>query len=237
LMDKKTIKQLAWVGEEFLKGPIKGVVLVFHGLGFAGMKEQPSTEELEWAAAGWLVVFPYYGPWTWMNRNARAFMDDLVDSIYREYGLGPDVPLISTGGSMGGCSSLIYTRYAKRPVRACLALFPVCDLKLHFSERPDLPRTILYAFRGYREDMESVFAEHSPLAQVENMPAIPYLLIHGDQDEAVAKHLHSDPMVAAMRRHGLDVEYMEVPGMMHGDRIPLAVVQRQVDFVNAFLKK
>ncbi len=134
------------------------------------MKEEPGTDELGWARAGGLVVFPYYGPWSWMNRNARAFVDDMVDSVYSEYGLSDDVPLIATGGSMGGCSSLLYTRYARRPVRACLAVCPVCDLKRSFTERPDVPRTILYAFRGYGEDMDSIFTEHSPLEQVDNMP-------------------------------------------------------------------
>jgi len=234
-MDMKATKQVAWVGDKWLVGPVRGVVLVFHGLGYAAMKELPSTEELGWARAGGLVVFPYYGPWSWMNRSARAFVDDLVDSIYKEYKLPDSVPLISTGGSMGGCSSLIYTRYARRRVRACLALFPVCDLKLHFTERPDLPRTIMYAFRGYKEDMNSLFAEHSPIEQVHAMPDIPYLIIHGDADEAVAKHLHSDPFVAAMRRQGRKVEYMEVPGMMHGDLMPVEVFEKQVDFVTSFL--
>lgn len=235
-MDRNAIKQLAWVGEDWLNGPVRGVVLSFHGLGFAAMKELPSTEELGWARAGGLVVFPYYGPWSWMNRNARAFVDDLIDSVYKEYGLSDDVPLICTGGSMGGCSSLIYTRYARRPVRACLALFPVCDFRLHFNERPDLPRTMLYAFRGYPGSLDAFFAEHSPIEQVAAMPDIPYLVIHGDRDKAVAKHLHSDPFVAAMRRQGREVEYMEVPGMMHGEIVPVEVLQRQVDFVTSYLR-
>jgi dipeptidyl aminopeptidase/acylaminoacyl peptidase len=236
-MDKREIEQLAWVGEEWLLGPIRGVVMSFAGLGYAAMKEQPSTEELGWARAGGLVVFPYYGPWCWMNRNARAFVDDLADSVYKEYGLSDVVPLISTGGSMGGLSSLLFARYSRRPVKACLALCPVCDPRASFNERPDVPRTILYAFRGYPESLDSIFTEHSPLEQVPNMPAIPYLVIHGDNDVAVAKRLHSDPMVAAMRARGLDVEYIEVPGMGHGGPMPVDVMARQVEFVNSFLGK
>jgi len=235
-MNKREIKQLSWLSEEWLSGPIRGVVTSFAGLGYAEMKYLPTTEELGWARAEGLVVFPYYGPWCWMNRNARAFVDDLVDSIYKEYGLSDDVPLISTGGSMGGLSSLLFARYSRRPVKACLAVCPVCDPRASFNERPDVPRTILYAFRGYPEDLDSIFREHSPLEQVGDMPDIPYLLIHGFEDVAVAKRLHSDLMVAAMRARGMEVEYLEVPGMGHGGPMPVEVMERQVDFVNSFLE-
>ena len=73
-MNRKIIKEVAWIGDEHVRGKIKGVVLSFHGLG-GGLKDGPGTEELEWAAAGGLVVYPYYGPWAWMNRQARAMVD------------------------------------------------------------------------------------------------------------------------------------------------------------------
>ena len=136
---------------------------------------------------------------------------------------------------MGGLSSLLYTRYAKRPIAACHALFPACDLQFHFSERPDLPPTIHHAFRGYAEDWETLLAEHSPLCQVAHMPDIPYLVIMGDLDALVSKARHSDPLVAAMRERGMNVEYVEVPGMGHGSAMPLAVLERQIRFVSSFL--
>jgi hypothetical protein len=52
-MQKRIIKDVAWVGDDYVRGKIKGVVLSFHGLG-GGLKDGPGTEELEWAAAsGW----------------------------------------------------------------------------------------------------------------------------------------------------------------------------------------
>jgi dipeptidyl aminopeptidase/acylaminoacyl peptidase len=235
-MNRDTIKQVAWVGDQYVQGTIKGVILVFHGLGSTGMKQAPSTTELAWAAAGGLVVFPYYGPWSWMNRTARAFVDELVAAVYAAYKVVPAAPLITAGGSMGGYSSLLYTRYAARPVAACYANCPVCDLKFHFSERPDLPMSIRHAFRGYGEDLETLFAEHSPLSQVNRMPAIPYLILHGVKDKAVSKAAHSDPMVAAMRRRKLAVEYIEVPVMEHCGPMPLDILQREIAFVTDILK-
>jgi len=231
-MDITKMKQVAWIGEQYLKGPIRGVVLVFHGLGYMGEKNGVDTTELEWANNGFLVVFPYYGPWSWMNREARIFVDDLVDAVYTNYSLSEEIPLISTGGSMGGYSSLLYTCYAKRPVAKCLALFPVCDLKAHFNERPDLPRSIHHAFCGYKEDMEILFIEHSPVHQISKMPDIPYLIIHGDQDEVVNKKLHSDSMVQKMAERNLNVNYIQVEGMGHGTAMPLYVLTSMIDFVN-----
>ncbi len=234
-MNKQIIKQVAWVGDEYVSGAISGVVLNFHGLGHTGMRTTPTTEELAWADKGGLCVFPYYGPWSWMNRQARAFVDELVDSIYACYQLPAHTPLVTVGGSMGGCSSLLYARYARRPVRGCVANCPVCDMKYHFSERPELPTSMRQAFACYDEDMESVFREQSPLAQVAQMPDIPYLLIHGGQDPAVAKSHHSDPMVAAMRAQGLNVRYLEVPRMQHCGPLPLEVLTEQVEFVSRLL--
>ena len=206
------------------------MILVFHGLG-AGLADKPGTEELAWADAGGLLVHPYCGPWTWTNRQTRCFVDELTDAVYQRYGLSDEIPLIATGGSMGGQSALLWARYARRPVAACLAVCPVCDLEYHFSERPDVPRTIHVAFRGYPEPMETLFVEHSPLRQVDHMPEIPYMVIHGDKDSDVSKNQHSDQLVSAMRRRGLDVEYVEVPGMGHGGPTPIHVFERQIQFV------
>ena len=235
-MDAAVIKQVAWLGDAYVSKPIRGVVLSFHGLNSTWLKTDPSTEELEWSRAGGLVVFPYYGPWSWMNRQARNLVDELVDAIYMCYGLADGVPLISTGGSMGGLSALIYTRYARRPVAACSAFAPVCDFKFHFSERPDLPPTIRHALWGYPEPWESLLAEHSPLAQADRMPDIPYQIVHGDKDTAVGKARHSDPFVAALRKRSLKVDYIEVPGMGHGGPVPVDVIRRRIEFVASFMK-
>ncbi len=229
-MKNKIIKETAWIGDKYVKGKIKAIVLNFHGLG-GGLKQNPSQEELAWAEKGGLVVFPYYGPWSWMNREARAFVDELIESIIVEYKLKKDIPIISTGGSMGGYSSLLFTRYSKHKIKACYANCPVCDLKYHFSERPDLPATIHAAFRGYREGMEELFVEHSPVKQIENMPDIPYMIIHGGKDPAVNQKAHSDKMVKLMKKRRMRIEYIQIPEMGHCAPIPQKEWERAVSFV------
>lgn len=234
--DSTWLKQCSWTNEERLQGSIRAVVLQFHGLG--GGYRPPggySLFELECAAHGALVVHPYYGPWSWMNRAARTFVDDIVDTVYAEFGLAASLPLLSTGGSMGGCSALLYCRYGKRKPAAALALYPVCDTQLHYDERPDLPASFNHAFLGYPETLETCLREHSPLEQTPLMPDIPYLVIHGDSDQAVNKEMHSDRFVAAMRALGRNVRYMEIPGMGHGGNMPLAVHLESFRFVENHL--
>ena len=235
-MKQDQMRAVAWIGEKFVKPPITGLIVRFHGLGDPGLKSVPTYDENEWASAGGLVVMPYCGPWHWMNRQARALTDELIDALYTHYGLPRSLPLILTGGSLGGLGSLLYARYAKHPLRACQAAAPVCDVKYSFSERPDVARTVYQAFLGYQEDLETLFIEHSPLCQVAFMPKIPYMLIHGDADKAVSKTAHSDRMVAEMRKHKLDVEYIEVPGMDHTDPPNYDVWRKKIDFVKRYLR-
>lgn len=235
-MDEAKMRAVAWIGDEYVRGPVRALILRFHGLGVPGLKSTPSYEELAWADAGGLCVFPYMGPWYWMNRQSRAFTDDLVETLYRHYGLGDDVPLILTGSSLGGYATLIYARYSQRRPAACLALYPVTDVKYSFSERPDVARTVYCAFEGYPDDMETLFREHSPIHQLEHMPRVPYFLIHGDTDVAVSKKAHSDPFVKAMRERGHAVEYAEVEGMGHHDVPTCDLHRRQIEFVKRHFK-
>ena len=229
-MKSEVIKDVCWTSDDYTASPIRGVVLSLHGLGGTGGKTTPSNEEYEYCRAGGLVVHPYYGPWSWMNGRARRMIDDLIDAVHAKWKLADSVPLVVTGWSMGGQGSLTYTRYARRKVKACLAGCPVCDLRYHFNERPDLPTTIRHA-ADYADDMEPFFRENSPLEQVAGMPNIPYLFVAGDRDKAVNKPRHSDAMVAAARARGLNVQYLETPLMGHGGPMPVAIARQIVDFV------
>jgi dipeptidyl aminopeptidase/acylaminoacyl peptidase len=227
------MKDVAWFSDEYINGDIKGVALSFHGCGVTSMKTTPETYERAWAQKGWLVIYPYYGPWSWMNSDARAFVDELVDAVYENYALDDNIPLVCTGMSMGGLASFIYSRYAKRRVSACLAIFPACDLRNHINDRPVLPRSIHHAFRGYPGDMDTFFKENSPIEQIENLPDIPYLIVQGDCDTYVNKELHSDKMVALMKERNLKVRYIEVSGMEHQvEKMPIQVILDIIAFLN-----
>ncbi len=228
-------KEVAWVGDEALVGPIRAVRLSFHGLGMNGTYT-PGDDDRRYGASGILTVFPYYGPWSWMNREARAMVDEVVDAVYAEYALPDATPLLLTGGSMGGGSALLYARYARHTPAGVYANCPVCDYTYHFTERPDLPRTFYHAYGHYAGDWQAILQEHSPLHQAAAMPDVPYFILHGDADTSVNKAAHSDRLVPALRARGLQVTYREVPGMGHGGPIPEDVMTEVDGFILGFAK-
>ena len=222
-MEKELLLQRCIIGSQFVPGKPRGIQLIFHGLGCSNFGAF-STEELELAKIGYLPVFPFYGPWSWMSPVVVPFIDDVVESVFQYYGLPENAPILSTGGSMGGHSALIYPRYAKRPIAGVIAKCPVCDLEYHFSEREDLPRSMQFAYSCYGGNIAQAFAEFSPVNQVENMPHVPYIITHGTADQLVSKEHHSDVLVEKMKAAGMDVTYLALEHASHCAPLPLFAI-------------
>jgi dipeptidyl aminopeptidase/acylaminoacyl peptidase len=158
-----------------------------------------------------------------MNRQTVRYVDVLVDIIIEHFGM-KEPKIVSTGGSMGGQCALIYTAYAKVTPTAAALNCPVCDMPYHYTERPDLPRTMHSAFGGGEDSLSETIEAASPLhlAQKAGLPKIKYLVIHCEADTAVNKERHSDRLTAEMRNHGYDVTYITLPGKNHCDLTPEA---------------
>ena len=193
------------------------VVVDFMGLGNQWMaKEGDEPRGAVYAAAGAVFVVPYLDPWNWMNAGAVAETDRIVALAKARAGLPADAPVVSTGGSMGGLCALVWPRYTRHRVAAVAANCPVCDLPFHYTERPDLPRTLRAAFAA-EPDFEAALRSRSPLHLAPDLPDVPYAVFHGTADRLVDKAAHSDKFVAAMRALGRSVEYAEVPDRGHCD--------------------
>ena len=210
------LRSFAYSNHHLCDKPIRGLVLVFSGLGNMVMPEEDPQEAIEFAQKGILYVIPYQNPWAWQNRQNVAFTDEIVDILFEACGLPADLPVVSTGKSMGGLSALVYMVYAKRTPVACVANCPVCDLPFHFTERPDLPRTIYSAFFNYAGSLQEAMRSASPLHLCDQMPVeASYHIFHCEEDQAVNKKLHSDRFVEAMKQHR--ISYYPVPGRGHCD--------------------
>ena len=212
-----TLKSFAYVNDEICAKPIKGIVLQFFGLGSTKRFPTDTVEGEYYGEKGILYVFPYNNPWCWMNKQAVDFTDEIIDVLIEKYNLGEDIPIVSTGGSMGGQSALVYTAYAKRTPVACVTNCPVCDIVFHYTERDDLPRTLYSAVYGIDGTLEDGLKSISPLHLVERMPKVTYNLIHCEEDKAVNIHSHSEKFVEAMRLAGHNVTFDRVPGRGHCD--------------------
>lgn len=210
LITYPTLRNFAYSNDKICQKPIRGIALSFFGLGGKEMFAEDTELGLFLAEKGIILIIPYTNPWSWMNKQAVAYTDELIDVIMEEYGLPEDLPIVSTGGSMGGQSALVYTAYAKRTPKACVANCPVCDLPYHFTERPDLPRTLYSAFGQYDCSLEEALQSASPLhlAEAGKMPDVKYTIYHCTEDKAVNKEMHSDRFVVAMH---YGVNYFAVP--------------------------
>lgn len=199
-----------------VKSP-KGLVLSFFGLGGDAMFGEDWAGGEGYTADNLVFVIPYTDPWNWMNEQAVTMTDEIVDALFDRYGWLEDFPIISTGGSMGGLCSLVYCRYAKRRPAACVANCPVCDLPYHYTERPDLPRTLYAAFYRPGTELTENLKAASPLHLSDSLPDIPYTIFHCTADKAVNIDAHSEKLVTALRAAGRDVTFVKVPDRGHCD--------------------
>lgn len=218
VITSENIRSFAYVNDGVCTRPVKGVAIDFMGLGGMSMydKETPRGERL--GAQGILYVVPYLNPWAWMNPHGIKTADEIIDAVKAMCG-AQTAPVISVGGSMGGLSALIYSRYSRHKPVGCVANCPVCDLPYHYTERPDLPRTLYSAFGDMDEEtLDAAMEKFSPLhlAQKGDMPHISYAIFHCEKDMAVNKQKHSDRFVEAMNGF-CPVEYHAVPDRGHCD--------------------
>ena len=228
---------MAFIGDDYVKQPIKAVVLTFHGLGYTDMKTIPDKDELELSSHGALCVFPYCSPWNWMNEITVKVIDEIVRQTYKQFNVPDTVPLILRGSSMGGHAALNYALYGFKTPAMVAVNSPVMDLSYHMNERPDLPRTFLYAYGFGAKPLTEALKENSPSEQAERMPYVPYLVIHGTDDTAVNKAAHSDVFVNRMRESGHEIEYIEAKGMGHCNFVDYSVYRRYIDFIIRFISE
>lgn len=220
----------AYTNLTHIKGEIKGIAVAFRGLGASAMLSDDITVEAlrptverakRLAEAGIAFFVPYLNPWNWMNAEAVETTDAIIDAIIKEHGLSEDVPIISTGGSMGGMCALTYMAYAKRTPNACITNCPVCDVPFHFTERPDLPRTFYSAYRNSGMTLDDALAAHSPLHLADKLPPADYYIFHCECDRAVNIDAHSRKLASALGNR-VHTEFYTIPDRGHCDLTPEA---------------
>lgn len=211
------LRKFTYSNDQICKQNFKGIVIEFPGLGCKTMHHEDMERGIMCAEHGIIYIIPYNNPWSWMNRQAVDFTDEVIDVIFKKYGLPDDFPIVSIGGSMGGQQALVYAAYAARTPVACVVNSPVCDMIYHFSERPDLPRTMYSSYYNYEGSLEDVLQSASPvhLAMQDKMPKIPYYVFHGSIDKSVNIDNHSRRFVEEMEKHGHNIRFHVVEGKGH----------------------
>ncbi len=233
IISYENLRNFAYSNDKLIKGKIKGIVLFFYGLNCVNIHSEDPEEALFYAEKDIIYLVPYYNPWCWMNEQAVEYVDELIDVLRERYSLDENVKIVSTGGSMGGLSSIVYCAYAKITPVSCVANCPVCDLVYHFSERPDLPRTLYSAFYNFEGNMETALESRSPLHLAEKMPKISYTIYHCEQDMAVNLEKHSLRLFEKMKSTH-DVKLITVPDRGHCNLPPDVRAKYNQDVLDAF---
>lgn len=234
IINYENLSSFAYSNDKEITGEIKGVVLDFFGLGGMGMYPNGTKFGHFFAEHNVLYVIPYSNPWGWMNRDEVRLTDEILDVLFDKLNLSDDIPIVSSGGSMGGLACIVYTKYAKRTPCGCVANCPVCDLVYHFTERVDLPRTIYSAFYNYEGDLNSALKSASPLHLIDTLPAkTEYIVFHCDKDSAVNINMHSEKFVDVLSKTR-DVKFFIVKDRDHCD-LGEEMEQRYLDEILGFI--
>ena len=225
-MDKlitcENIRDFAYVNEKLCRKPIRGIVLSFFGLGSCCIYNDDIPEGELYGKEGLLYVAPYTNPWSWMNAAAVAYADEVVDVLIEKYSLPGDIPVVSTGGSMGGQSAFVYSLFSKRTPVACVTDCPVCDAVFHYTERNDLPRTFYSALWNEPGPIEEALKNISPLHLINRLPRIPYFIFYGTADSLVSPEAHVKKFAALMCKNGHDITVCCDEGSEHCNLSPSA---------------
>ena len=110
IINYENLRNFTYVNDTICKMPIKGIVVSFFGLGGMTIYDNDFTDGELYAEKGILYVVPYNNPWAWMNKQAVKYTDEIIDVLIKKYDLDENIPIVSTGGSMGGQSLFILQR-------------------------------------------------------------------------------------------------------------------------------
>ena len=213
-INKDNLSDYAFLNTDALKLPLKGICVCFHGYTDDTMFSESNAIAARLGQKGIAWVFPYYSVWGWLGKNALAFCEQVIDAVYDKLGADESIPLISSGGSMGGLTALMYCVLGKREAVRCAAECPVTDMHKIFEDNYTVRRAILSAHIEKEGKLEDILKEHSPVYRAADMPKIPYFLLFGGNDTLITEK-HYPPLYEAMQEQGHNVKVHIEEGMGH----------------------
>ncbi len=215
-MNPDNILQFAFVNFDTLKDrKIRGVVVDCHGYSDIAVWKQSDDTAAFLGENGVLFVHPYYPYDCWGNDGCIAFIDDILRALYTGLNLDADrVPLVMTGGSMGGMTALIYTLDGHYKPCAAAMNCPVTDMNRYFHTEHEY-NTIYTAYcqRGF--DLQKEIDRHSPILRTADLPDIPYYIVGGERDKCVTVNEYIRPFAEKLRAEKSEVMCDVVADMGH----------------------
>jgi len=211
IINVNNLRSFCYLNDDKVKENPKGLIIEFRGLGAQMMfNEYPKADV--YSDHNILYMIPYLNPWNWMNEQALNEIEELINVILEKYNMNT-IKIASTGNSMGGLCALTYASYAKRIPDIVVANCPVCDLEYHYTERPDLPRTLYCAYynANSNKDFFDTLSDYSPLrlAQRNLFPKTNYVIFHCDHDSQVNIDKHTRKWLEEMKDYKIDFKVVK----------------------------
>ena len=210
----------------YIEGDIKGIVMEFPGLGgssclggHVNIGEYSSAFAQNAGKQGILVMYMYCGPWSWGNKGVARMADLVIDALKEQFDLPDDIPVVSTGGSMGGIGALNFTKNSRHNVVGCMAACPCYDILGEynsFAANPSFPRTYVSAVYTYDMPLADALKSITPCENIEAMPKVPYYIVCNENDEC----FDDDGMkkfAKDMEDAGHTVTFKFLPDTKHGE--------------------
>lgn len=196
------------------------LVVVLHGGGWiSGSKEDSRDLAIGLAHHGFAAACPSYRlaplhPYPAAIDDVRTFVS-FARSEATEWNIDPN-RVASLGNSAGGHLAAMcgVTEDDAQRVNAVVDLCGIADVTRPREQHFPIAWGFLEQFMGLAyEGNEAIYQAASPLWQLrENLP--PFYVVHGEADDVVPVQ-QSDTFVAALRKLGVPVEYLRVPGEDH----------------------
>ncbi len=213
---KDNLFDFAFLNEDTLKPPLKGICVCFHGYTDDTRFEKSSEQARILGENGIAWVFPYYSVWGWMSENSQIFNEQVLDAVYDRLGADEDIPLIISGGSMGGLTALNYLVRGKRRATACALNCPVTDINIIYDCNVGARRAILSAHIEKDCPIDVIMRNFSPVNFADKLPHIPYFLIFGEKDTHFVDY-QMPPMEEKLKQYGHNYTLTVHPKMEHCD--------------------
>ena len=214
-INEENIHDFCFLNLDALQLPVRGLVMECHGLNDNTIHQKSPRLGAELGRDGILYVYPYYDLWAWCNNSAVTLMNELLAVVEKMFGLTPQTPFVISGGSMGGLTAIIFSRYSIRQPRAIACQCPVVDLQESFQRLRQHRRAIYNAYCTEEGTIEEAIRRRNPIAITKDLLRVPYLIISGGEDHCVPEEKQIDPFEAEMLRHGHEISVLRVPTMGH----------------------
>ena len=204
VLNKETIGLLSKTNMSQGLEKVKSIVVFLCGLGQKPYKEHEVAFKVL-ASHNVLAVSPYLSLWNWMNDQAIALVDAVLDYYVKTYHL-ENVPIILNGSSMGAYGAIYYSFMSKHNIKTVVANSPVSDLLFHLHERYDTYMALYNAFYEPGKDFEETLHQRSLIEIIKKLyNNIEYKIFISSKDEEIDLERHCVTLFNKMHQKGFNV--------------------------------